>query len=62
MNTVDIPGLVIAVPIIVIKSRYWGTPFERRGPWAKRLESWLIVGLLIFISVRLFTKFGVVRF
>ena len=62
MNTADIPGLIVALPIVAIEARYWGVSFERRGPWAKRVEAWLLILLLVFIAFRLFTVWGVVKF
>jgi len=62
VNFIDIPGIAIATPLIGIELWYWRMPFETRGRRIKLVEGWLILLLLVFVVVRIFTTWGEMNF
>jgi predicted CDP-diglyceride synthetase/phosphatidate cytidylyltransferase len=60
MTRADIPGLIIAAPILATELWNWRVPFEKRHPISKRVEAWLFLALVFFVVIRLFTSWGIV--
>jgi hypothetical protein len=52
MNHIDVPGTILALPIMAMEVWYWGKPVTGRPRAMLRFEGMLFLGLLALIALR----------